>query len=126
MTESQKKERRKHKRRYYHNRTEEQKEKRIEKVTVTRRLREYSLTSSVFNLLLEKQKNACVICQHKFIGRGHKGPMVDHDHKTGKVRGLLCSACNKMLGLAKDDTNILFRAIQYLEKGKIAHDKEAS
>ena len=42
---------------------------------------------------------------------------VDHDHKTGSVRGLLCEPCNFMLGHAKDNTNTLANAIAYLKKG---------
>jgi hypothetical protein len=41
---------------------------------------------------------------------------LDHDHSTGKIRGLLCMACNTALGKFKDDTSILQRAIEYLRK----------
>lgn len=39
---------------------------------------------------------------------------MDHDHETGETRGMLCSACNKMLGFARDDPEILRRALEYL------------
>lgn len=41
---------------------------------------------------------------------------IDHDHKTGKIRGLLCGFCNKAIGLLKENINILRNAIHYLEK----------
>jgi hypothetical protein len=43
---------------------------------------------------------------------------IDHDHKTGKIRGLLCNACNKGLGLFHDSPDLLISAIRYLENGK--------
>jgi len=41
---------------------------------------------------------------------------IDHDHQTGKVRGLLCGFCNALIGYAKDDISILKSAIKYLTK----------
>jgi hypothetical protein len=40
---------------------------------------------------------------------------VDHDHKTGKIRGILCDSCNRGIGIFKDDVNKLNEAIQYLK-----------
>lgn len=68
--------------------------------------------------LLEKQNNLCFICEEigfKMKDSVHSPLNVDHDHSTGKVRGLLCHNCNRALGLLKDDTNRLKRAISYLE-----------
>ena len=57
------------------------------------RLKRYGLTAGAYNKLLKAQHNCCAICgRHKslFTKRLH----VDHDHDTGKVRGLLCTGCN--------------------------------
>jgi|SRR5665213_1376959 len=51
----------------------------------------YNLTSDDMHNLLKKQNNKCAICQKK------TKLVVDHDHKTGKVRGLLCKKCNMWL-----------------------------
>ena len=61
--------------------------------------------------LLESQDNKCRICGTAF---GTAMPNVDHDHSTGKVRGLLCARCNISLGGFKDDTDLLSNAITYL------------
>jgi hypothetical protein len=45
---------------------------------------------------------------------------VDHDHSTGKVRGLLCQSCNTLLGTAKDNISLLYKSIKYLERTKHA------
>ena len=61
--------------------------------------------------MLKIQNHKCKICPN-LISIDTKE--VDHDHKTGKVRGLLCHRCNLLLGLAKDDINILNNSIIYL------------
>tara|TARA_Y100000401_G_C8236345_1_gene180731 strand:- start:276 stop:674 length:399 start_codon:yes stop_codon:yes gene_type:complete len=72
----------------------------------------------------EKQKSMCRICGKTV----HKAPenskdkqdqaVIDHDHKTGKLRGLLCHQCNVGLGNFKDDVSILVNAMLYLLKAK--------
>ena len=72
----------------------------------------------------EKQKPMCKICGKTV----HKAPenskdkqnqaVIDHDHKTGKLRGLLCHQCNVGIGNFKDDINRLMNAILYLLKAK--------
>lgn len=65
-----------------------------------------------FEKLLDDQKGVCAIC-----GKKHKKRLsVDHDHKTGKVRGLLCAKCNLALGYFYDNINNLKSAIRYLQK----------
>ena len=72
----------------------------------------------------KKQKPMCKICGKTV----HKAPenskdkknqaVIDHDHKTGELRGLLCHQCNVGIGNFKDDVNILMNAILYLSRGK--------
>lgn len=71
---------------------------------------DYGITLQEYNELCKKQSNICPICLMK-----QELLVVDHDHKTGKVRGLLCSSCNKALGFLKDNTGLLERAIGYLK-----------
>jgi len=50
-----------------------------------------------------------------------RGYAIDHNHQTGKFRGILCLNCNSMLGMAKDDANVLLKAIEYVsERGSYA------
>lgn len=75
----------------------------------------YGITAREYNQLFEDQGGCCVICRRhqKYL----KTPLqVDHCHKTGKVRGLLCGRCNRMLGMSKDSIKILKRSILYLKK----------
>lgn len=67
-------------------------------------------------MLLSKQKTACEICHRDFADLAKKDIHIDHCHKTGSLRGILCSFCNKMLGFAKDDPQVLLNAIKYLER----------
>ena len=66
--------------------------------------------------MFSEQRGLCAVCD-KPLKRG-KTTHVDHDHTTGKVRGLLHGPCNVMIGYAKDDTAILLGAVRYLEKHK--------
>ena len=68
----------------------------------------YGLTPEEYNEILEEQ-GGCKICQKKF-DRYH----VDHDHNTGKVRGILCLSCNVAIGHFSDDIGTLQNAITYL------------
>lgn len=73
----------------------------------------YNLDMEDFISLKEKQQNKCLICglEEKNCGTLH----IDHDHKTNKVRGLLCFSCNRSLGGFKDSIKILKSAINYLQ-----------
>lgn len=73
----------------------------------------YSLEPKQKAALIEAQQNKCAICSYEF-GRKTGDVHVDHDHKTGEVRGLLCSPCNRGLGWFKDKPVVLNRAALYL------------
>lgn len=77
----------------------------------------YGINLATYNTMLVEQGCRCKICQ-KPQGDLKRALCVDHDHNTGKVRGLLCDTCNRSLGLLKDNVNILERAVKYLE-GKL-------
>lgn len=61
---------------------------------------------------MKKQKNKCPICDTKIADTFH----LDHDHKTNKVRGLLCRSCNLGLGLFKDNVVFITKSLLYLYK----------
>jgi len=76
-------------------------------------IRKYGITPEVYKDMFVYQEGACAIC-------GTPPPIdrklaVDHDHLTGKVRGLLCQKCNVVLGGANDSIEILTKAIKYLK-----------
>lgn len=90
------------------------------------KLKNFNITKNKFNTLLENQNDRCGICGRLFEDLFKKyndkttvrTPRIDHDHKTGKIRGILCNRCNMLLGRAVDNTFILIKAINYLNKNK--------
>jgi len=97
-------------------RTRKYRSERLEHYKITQRnlnlRKEYGLTREDYNKMFEDQKGRCAICQKEW----HKTLLVDHDHKTRRVRGLLCRKCNTGLGQFCDDPNILWDATLYLER----------
>jgi hypothetical protein len=73
----------------------------------------HGITLKQYNEMLEEQNHCCKICK-KHKSEFKKRLYVDHDHKTGIIRGLLCNKCNKLLGDADDNKEILSNAITYL------------
>lgn len=63
--------------------------------------------------LTEWQHGVCGACLRPFTPS--RPPAVDHDHRTGKVRGLLCTRCNLLLGEVHDDADLLRGLVLYLE-----------
>lgn len=75
----------------------------------------FGITIDDYNKILEQQENKCKICG-KEAKTLNKNLSVDHCHATGKIRGLLCTHCNSLLGFALDNTSILENAIKYLKE----------
>ena len=71
----------------------------------------YKITAADYDRMLEEQDGCCAICG----GLSGDRLCVDHDHRSGDVRGLLCSPCNQMLGQAKDNPTTLLKAALYLD-----------
>lgn len=77
--------------------------------------RNYGINHDVYLEMLAKQNGCCQICGVAEEEHG-KRLHVDHNHKTGKVRGLLCSRCNTAIGKFKEDPEVIRKAIQYIER----------
>lgn len=75
----------------------------------------YAMTAEDFQTRLAAQGGGCAICQRTYGNVRRKRLSVDHDHKTGVIRGLLCTRCNSVLGYMLDDPSLLRRAADYLE-----------
>ena len=75
--------------------------------------KKYNIDEHQYTTLLQEQNHSCKICS-THIDDFARNLAVDHCHKTGKVRGLLCTNCNLGLGNFKDDVNLLSAAIDYL------------
>ena len=77
---------------------------------------QFGIELSDYQDMLAIQNGACAICGHSDMSNPNYFPLVDHCHKTGRIRGLLCMNCNQALGKFKDDTHRLFSAIAYLTR----------
>jgi len=79
-----------------------------------RTLAKYGLTPESYDNLVRSQNGVCAICNNPELG-WYKLLHVDHDHRTNKIRGLLCSGCNTAIGKFYDNIELLENAIQYLQ-----------
>ena len=77
--------------------------------------RNYGLTFEEFETMLSDQDNCCAVCGGKETYGRHKRFTVDHNHNTGKVRGLLCHRCNTAIGLVNEEIHTHKSMIEYLE-----------
>lgn len=97
----------------------------------------YGLTEQQYATMFEAQKGCCAVCDSPIVSRldetrelytGHGCPKnnvsrVDHCHKTGRVRGLLCGNCNHALGKFQESEKILLQAVRYLRESATAQAK---
>ena len=86
----------------------------IDPRTLAKRCEKHRITPERFMDLLTQQRGRCAICNHRpprvadFV--------IDHNHDTLEVRGLLCGKCNSALGLFRDSPDVLEAALEYLEQ----------
>lgn len=90
----------------------EHRTKQSEQIKQKRRRKAYGITSEEFDTLLSRQHGLCAICGGPPTVK--RGWCVDHDHTSGKVRGLLCTNCNIGLGNFKENPAALQSAVYYL------------
>ena len=76
------------------------------------RKRRYGIAMAEYDNLLLRQNGGCAICKRPPYTK--KGLVVDHCHRTGAIRGILCSRCNSALGLLDDDPVLVEQALEYL------------
>jgi hypothetical protein len=90
----------------------------VKQYTAKSRLVKYGITVEQKDAILTSQKGLCPICSVILTeGRVKTGACIDHDHSTGRVRGILCLLCNVMLGAFKEDLDLLTSTVTYLQKG---------
>lgn len=77
------------------------------------KIRKHGLSVEQFERLLSDQGGGCALCGGRNADRRLA---IDHDHETGRIRGLLCSRCNTALGLLRDSVDLLTRAVAYLRR----------
>lgn len=83
----------------------------------------YGLTPEDYDKMFKLQRGRCSICRSSDPGQsGKKFLCIDHDHKTGRVRGLLCHRCNRGLGLLGDNLKNILATVKYL-KGEFSWQK---
>jgi hypothetical protein len=77
--------------------------------------KKWKMTEAEYDHKLQEQGGVCAICGGQEIKKGwHMS--IDHDHATGKIRDILCSRCNVILGQARDSVPFLEKCIEYLKK----------
>lgn len=74
----------------------------------------YGITVEEFDQMVDIQGGKCACCQREPQGKGAAAVLnVDHDHVTGRVRGLLCNPCNQAMGLMKDNPSMIRQLLRY-------------
>ena len=83
-------------------------------------LRQKGSSLEDFEVRIQKQGKRCLICMREMRVTGlrtgaQNRAVLDHDHVTGKIRGIICSRCNLVMGLMGDDVDLLISAVVYLK-----------
>lgn len=92
---------------YYHSNKSRQKNLMLQ--------RYFGLTVDVYNAMLDDCGGVCYICRRGFdVASKSTGPVVDHNHKTGEVRGIICGQCNFGIGNLRDDPEAMLRAADWV------------
>lgn len=74
----------------------------------------YGLSPEQFDKIFDAQDRKCLICETDQFGC--HGPVIDHCHNAGHIRGILCQRCNALVGMARNSPRILHNAMKYLAK----------
>lgn len=82
---------------------------------IHQRERVLGITDPEYWELYKAQDGKCGICRRRLYSKRYKRFAVDHDHDTGRIRGLLCTNCNTAIGLLRDCPNALQRAIEWVK-----------
>lgn len=87
----------------------------------------FGMTLHDYERMYAEQDEVCAICKRPDIwARRDRQPLViDHDHATGVVRGLLCNPCNALLGWARDQPEVLDAAATYLRRVEVRQEEDA-
>ena len=81
-----------------------------------RKKRKYGIDKDAYHLMIKNQNGKCAICRRSpKPDKFNRTFTIDHCHKTGVIRGLLCNPCNLMLGWARDSRKTLLAAVEYLD-----------
>jgi hypothetical protein len=86
----------------------------------------YGISEEVYEQERIKQNYKCLLCGAGEKDQHHGRLYVDHCHVTGKYRGLLCNLCNTGLGAFKDNTEVIQKAIEYLNETSLRHRNQSS
>jgi DNA-directed RNA polymerase subunit RPC12/RpoP len=84
-----------------------------DKINLTHRMVKYGITVEEHNKLLKLQLNSCAICKRSF---DIVKEVVDHNHKTNEVRGILCYSCNAAIGFMKENEDLIWNMLEYLKR----------
>lgn len=93
-----------------------------EQMRAWRLRRRYGISLGTYEEMFEAQSGLCKVCGKKSHG---KRLAVDHDHKTGEIRALLCHSCNTAVGYMEDDSELLRALADYIESYRTPNKKEA-